>query len=108
MDSRRFGKAGIELCELFPHIGGVADDLCIVRSMWTEQINHDPAHTLMNTGIIVTGRPSMGSWVLYGFGSEADDLPGFVVLVSSGKGGQMQPIAARQWSSGLLPSNSRE
>ena len=101
---KRFGKAGIELCELFPHIGSVVDDLCIVRSMWTEQINHDPAHTLMNTGSIVTGRPSMGSWVLYGLGSEADDLPGFVVLVSSGKGGQMQPIAARQWSSGLLPS----
>ena len=101
---KRFGKAGIELCELFPNIGSVVDDLCIIRSMWTEQINHDPAHTLMNTGSIVTGRPSMGSWVLYGLGSEADDLPGFVVLVSSGKGGQMQPIAARQWSSGLLPS----
>jgi hypothetical protein len=72
--------------------------------MWTEQINHDPAHTLMNTGSIITGRPSMGSWMLYGLGSEADNLPGFVVLMSSGKGGQMQPIAARQWSSGFLPS----
>ena len=101
---RKFGKSGQEICELFPHIGSVADDLCIVRSMWTEQINHDPAHTLMNTGSIVTGRPSMGSWVLYGLGSEAENLPGFVVLVSSGKGGQMQPIAARQWSSGFLPS----
>jgi len=100
----KFGKSGQEICELFPHIGSVADDLCIVRSMWTEQINHDPAHTLMNTGSIVTGRPSMGSWVLYGLGSEAENLPGFVVLVSSGKGGQMQPIAARQWSSGFLPS----
>jgi Protein of unknown function (DUF1501) len=101
---KKFGKSGQQICELFPHIGGVADDLCIVRSMWTEQINHDPAHTLMNTGSIITGRPSMGSWVLYGLGSEAENLPGFVVLVSSGKGGQMQPIAARQWSSGFLPS----
>ena len=72
--------------------------------MWTEQINHDPAHTIMNTGSIVTGRPSMGSWLLYGLGSEAEDLPGFVVLMSAGKGGQMQPIAARQWSAGILPS----
>ena len=101
---KRFGKSGLELCELFPHIGSVADDVCIIRSMWTEQINHDPAHTVMNTGAIIAGRPSMGSWLLYGLGSEADDLPGFVVLVSKGKGGQMQPIAGRQWSSGLLPS----
>jgi uncharacterized protein (DUF1501 family) len=72
--------------------------------MWTEQINHDPAHTLMNTGSIITGRPSMGSWVFYGLGAETDNLPGFVVLMSAGKGGQMQPIAARQWSSGILPS----
>jgi len=71
--------------------------------MWTEQINHDPAHTLMNSGSIITGRPSMGSWVLYGLGSESDNLPGFVVLVSQGRGGQMQPIAARQWSAGVLP-----
>ncbi|MBI3697394.1 MAG: DUF1501 domain-containing protein, partial [Acidobacteria bacterium] len=101
---RRFGKSGQEMTELFPHIGSVADDLCIIRSMWTEQINHDPAHTVMNTGSIITGRPSMGSWILYGLGAETDDLPGFVVLLSAGKGGQMQPIAGRQWSAGLLPS----
>jgi hypothetical protein len=101
---RKFGKSGQEICELFPHIGGVADDICIVRSMWTEQINHDPAHTIMNTGSIIAGRPSMGSWVFYGLGAEAEDLPGFVVLLSAGRGGQMQPIAARQWSAGLLPS----
>jgi hypothetical protein len=101
---KRYGKAGIEMSELFPHIGSVADDLCVVRSMWTEQINHDPAHTLMNTGSIIAGRPSMGSWVLYGLGTESENLPGFVVLLSSGKGGQMQPIAARQWSAGMLPS----
>ena len=101
---KRFGQSGTEICELFPHIGSVLDDVCLVRSMWTEQINHDPAHTLMNTGSIIASRPSMGSWVLYGLGSQADNLPGFVVLISSGKGGQMQPIAARQWSSGFLPS----
>src|SRR6267142_531677 len=101
---QKFGKSGQEMTELFPHIGGVADDVCIIRSMFTEQINHDPAHTVMNTGSIITGRPSMGSWLLYGLGSEAADLPGFVVLLSAGKGGQMQPIASRQWSAGILPS----
>jgi hypothetical protein len=101
---KRFGESGQLVCELFPHIGGVIDDTCIVRSMWTEQINHDPAHTFMNSGSIITGRPSMGSWALYGLGAETDNLPGFVVLVSQGNGGQMQPIAARQWSAGILPS----
>jgi hypothetical protein len=99
-----FGKTGQMICELFPEIGTIVDEACIVRSMWTEQINHDPAHTFMNSGSIITGRPSMGSWVLYGLGAEADNLPGFVVLVSQGQGGQMQPIAARQWSAGILPS----
>jgi len=101
---KQFGQSGQMICELFPHIGGIVDETCIVRSMWTEQINHDPAHTFMNSGSIMTGRPSMGSWVLYGLGAETDNLPGFVVLVSQGKGGQMQPIAARQWSAGILPS----
>jgi hypothetical protein len=101
---KKFGKAGQNICGLFPEIGSVADEVCIVRSMWTEQINHDPAHTIMNTGSIVAGRPSMGSWVLYGLGAETQDLPGYVVLMSNGKGGQMQPIASRQWSAGILPS----
>src|SRR6266550_3638133 len=101
---KKFGKSGQEMCELFPHIGSVADEICIIRSMFTEQINHDPAHTVMNTGSIITGRPSMGSWLLYGLGAEAADLPGFVVLLSAGRGGQMQPIASRQWSAGILPS----
>jgi hypothetical protein len=101
---QKFGKSGQELCNLFPHMGSIADDVCIVRSMYTEQINHDPAHTVMNTGSIITGRPSMGSWVIYGLGAETENLPGFVVLMSSGKGGQMQPIAGRQWSAGILPS----
>lgn len=100
---QRFGKSGLELCELFPQIGSIADKVCVVRSMWTEQINHDTAHAIMNAGNIVSGRPSMGSWVVYGLGSESSNLPGFVVLLSSGRGGQMQPIAARQWSSGFLP-----
>jgi hypothetical protein len=101
---QKFGKSGQELCVHFPHIGSIADEVCIVRSMYTEQINHDPAHTVMNTGSIITGRPSMGSWLLYGLGADTDDLPGFVVLLSNGRGGQMQPIAARQWSAGTLPS----
>jgi hypothetical protein len=71
--------------------------------MQTEQINHDPAHAFMNTGSIVKGRPSWGSWMLYGLGAETDNLPGFVVLTSQGKAG-LQPISARQWSSGFLPS----
>ena len=101
---QKFGKSGQQMCSLFPHMGSIADDVCIVRSMWTEQINHDPAHTIMNTGSIIPGRPSMGSWAFYGLGAETQELPGFVVLTSAGRGGQMQPIAARQWSAGLLPS----
>lgn len=101
---KKFGQSGQEICSLFPHLGSMADELCIIRSMHTEQINHDPAHTFMNTGSIIAGRPSMGSWLLYGLGAETQDLPGFVVLVSQGRGGQMQPIAARQWHSGFLPS----
>ena len=101
---RKFGKSGAEICELFEHIGSVVDDICIIRSMTTEAINHDPAHMFMNTGSQIAGRPSMGAWVIYGLGSDAQELPGFVVLTSLGKGGQNQPIAARQWASGLLPS----
>jgi hypothetical protein len=99
---RKFGRSGQEMTELFPHLGSVADDICIVRSMVTEAINHDPAHTFLNTGTTISGRPSMGSWVTYGLGSEALDLPGFVVLTSQG-GRNPQPIAARQWHHGFLP-----
>ena len=101
---QKFGDNGTEICGLFPHIGSVLDDICLIRSMTTEAINHDPAHMFMNTGSQIAGRPSMGAWVTYGLGSEAEDLPGFVVLTSLGQGGQNQPIAARQWSSGFLPS----
>jgi hypothetical protein len=99
---KKWGKSGQEMSKAFPHIGSLADDICIVRSLKTEQINHDPAHTFMNTGTAIAGRPSMGSWLLYGLGSENENLPGYVVLVSSG-GGQDQPIATRQWHSGFLP-----
>ncbi|MCB9386153.1 MAG: DUF1501 domain-containing protein, partial [Bryobacterales bacterium] len=100
---QRYGASGQHMSSLLPHIGSLADDICIVRSMVTEQINHDTAHTFMNTGFRVAGRPSMGSWLMYGLGSESQDLPGFIVLTSEG-GAQGQPIAARQWSSGFLPS----
>ena len=97
------GQSQQEICDVLPHIQSIADDICIVRSMHTEQINHDPAHTLFNTGTSIPGRPSMGSWLLYGLGSESQNLPGYVVLTSVG-GGQSQPIASRQWHSGFLPS----
>jgi uncharacterized protein DUF1501 len=101
---KKFGASGTEICEWFGEIGAVSDDICFVRSVTSEAINHDPAHMFMNTGSQIAGRPSMGSWATYGLGSEASDLPGFVVLTSLGRGGQNQPIAARQWSSGFLPS----
>ncbi|MDP9007963.1 MAG: DUF1501 domain-containing protein, partial [Pseudomonadota bacterium] len=101
---RRFGQSGQEIAQIFPHIGSIADDICIVRSLKTDAINHDPAHTFMNTGTTISGRPAMGSWVQYGLGCEADDLPGFCVLTSNGRFGQSQPIAQRQWHSGFLPS----
>src|SRR5579859_3014125 len=100
---KKWGKSGQEISELFPHIGGIADDICIIRSLHTEQINHDPAHAFMNAGSQIKGRPSMGSWLLYGLGAETEELPGFVVLTSAGKSGQ-QPVSARQWSNGFLPS----
>ena len=100
----KHGKSGVEMSEFFPHLSTVADEMCVIRSLRTEQINHDPAHTFMNTGTAISGRPSMGSWLTYGLGNESEDLPGFVVMISTGKGGQMQPIAARQWHSGFLPS----
>jgi hypothetical protein len=100
----KFGSNQIEICSLFPNIGSVIDDICLIRSMTTDAINHDPAHMFMNTGSQIAGRPSMGAWVTYGLGCESEDLPGFVVLTSLGKGGQNQPIAARQWHSGFLPS----
>ncbi len=100
----RYGRSGQSISTVFPKLGAVADELCIIRSLKTDAINHDPAHTFMNTGSLISGRPSMGSWCWYGLGAEAVDLPGFVVLTSTGFSGQMQPIASRQWHSGFLPS----
>jgi len=100
---RPHGQSGQVISDFFPHIATIADDICIVRSMVTEQINHDPAHTFMNTGSAISGRPSIGAWATYGLGSEGNDLPGFVVMTSVG-GRNPQPLASRQWSAGFLPS----
>ena len=102
-DFAKHGQSGQEISAVFPNIAKLADKMAIVRSMTTKQINHDPAHTFMNCGTQISGRPCMGSWIQYGLGSETQDLPGFVVLTSVG-GGQSQPIASRQWHSGFLPS----
>lgn len=100
---KKYGQHGQTISDFLPFHAKMADDICIVKSMVTEQINHDPAHTFMNTGSAINGRPSMGSWINYGLGSESKDLPGFVVLSSVG-GRNPQPIASRQWSAGFLPS----
>ena len=100
---RRHGQSGQQISDILPGIAGIADDIAIVRSMHTDQINHDPAHTVMNTGTSISGRPSMGAWVAYGLGSLNEDLPGFVVLTSEG-GRNPQPISSRQWGAGFLPS----
>ncbi len=105
VEFKKHGQSGQEISNLFPHISGLADDLCIVRSMVTEQINHDPAQAFMNSGSILKGRPSMGSWLIYGLGAETENLPGFIVLMSTAKGyGGAQPVSSRQWSSGFLPT----
>ncbi len=98
----QYGESGQTISDFLPWTAKIADDITIVRSMVTEQINHDPAQTFINTGTAISGRPSMGSWVTYGLGAETHDLPGFVVLTSTG-GRNPQPIASRQWSSGFLP-----
>lgn len=99
----KYGESGQTISDFMPFHAKMADDICIIKSMVTEQINHDPAHTFMNTGTAISGRPSMGAWVNYGLGTESDDLPGFVVLTSVG-GRNPQPIASRQWGAGSLPS----
>ncbi|MCR9291434.1 MAG: DUF1501 domain-containing protein [bacterium] len=97
------GENGLWISDFLPEHRKIIDKVCVLKSMVTEQINHDPAHTFMNTGTAISGRPSMGSWITYGLGSECDDLPGFVVMTSIG-GRNPQPIATRQWSAGCLPS----
>ncbi|MEQ1822782.1 MAG: DUF1501 domain-containing protein [Fimbriimonadaceae bacterium] len=96
------GQSGAWFSEILPHLAGVSDELCFVKSMFTEAINHDPAITFFQTGSQIAGRPSFGSWLAYGLGSENQDLPAFVVLASAGQGDQ--PLYARLWGSGFLDS----
>lgn len=97
----RHGQCGMELSELLPHTAKIADDICLIRTMWTEAINHDPAITFCQTGAQLAGRPSMGSWLSYGLGSLNDNLPAFIAFVS---GSGDQPLYDRLWGSGFLPS----
>jgi uncharacterized protein (DUF1501 family) len=96
-----YGKCRMELSDLIPHIGSIADDICLVRSMHTDQFNHVPGQLLMNTGSAISGRPSLGSWLGYGLGSTSKNLPEFVVLIAVGRG---VPGGSASWSSGFLPS----
>ena len=99
---KQHGQAGAWISELLPHTAKAADELCFIRSMHTEAINHDPAITFFQTGFQIAGRPSIGSWLAYGLGSESTDLPAFVVMVTQGTGGQ--PLYDRLWGSGFLPT----
>ena len=96
------GQSGAWVSELLPHTAKVVDELCFIKSMHTEAINHDPAITFLQTGSQLSGRPSIGSWLSYGLGSENDNLPSFVVLITKDQGGQ--PLYARLWGSGFLPA----
>jgi hypothetical protein len=95
------GQGGMWLSELLPYTAKIADRICLIRSMQTEAINHDPAVTFFQTGFQIAGRPSIGAWISYGLGAESEDLPAFVVMVSQGNGGS-QALADRQWGSGFL------
>lgn len=99
---RQHGAGGAWFSELLPHTAGIADDLCVVRSMHTEAINHGPGVTLFQTGSQIAGRPSFGAWLSYGLGEENSDLPAFVVLITKDKSGQ--PLGAHLWGSGFLPT----
>ena len=100
----QYGKSGAWASELLPHTSKIVDDLCFLKAVHTEAINHDPAVTFLQTGSQIAGRPSMGSWVVYGLGAETQDLPAFVVMISPGSGGTGQPLYDRLWGSGFLPS----
>ncbi len=98
------GQSGMWVSDLLPHIAGIADKLCVVRTMYTEAINHDPAITFFQTGSQLAGRPSMGAWVAYGLGSMNQDLPNYIVMISRGTGRAAgQPLYDRLWGSGMLP-----
>lgn len=100
---KQHGQSGAWISDRMPHLAGVADELCFVKSMYTEAINHDPAITFIQTGAQIAGRPSLGAWLDYGLGSTNENLPAFCVLVTKNKGGQ--PLYARLWGSGFLPSS---
>ena len=96
----KFGKNQTEICALFPQIGSVLDEICLIRSMTTDAINHDPAHMFMNTGSQIAGRPSMGAWITYGLGSMNQNLPGYIAMCPGG-----MPIRrTKNWQAGFLPS----
>jgi len=99
---KQYGGSGATLSNLMPYTAKIADELCFVKSMYTEAINHDPAITFVQTGSQFPGRPCFGSWLSYGLGSDNENLPSFVVLVTKGKGGQ--PLYSRLWGNGFLPS----
>ena len=99
---KKWGKSGMEMTDIFPHIGSVADEIALIRSVHTDPINHDPAVTFFGTGNQQPGRPTMGAWLAYGLGSENANLPSYVVLVSGGGG---QSLQARYWGNGFLPGN---
>ena len=101
---QQHGESGAWISDLLPFTASIADRLCIVRSVHTEAINHDPAVTFFQTGAQLAGRPSIGAWISYGLGSANRDLPGFVVMVSSGSGRNGQPLYDRLWGSGFLPT----
>src|SRR5947209_8334306 len=97
---QKHGRSGIEVSDWLPHIAGCVDDLAVVRSCWADGLNHVGSVCQMNTGSILAGRPSLGSWVLYGLGSEAENLPGYVVMSDAG-----EPVGgARNWGSGFMPA----
>ena len=102
---KQYGQSGAWVSSLMPHMTKVVDDVCFVKSMYTEAINHDPAVTFFQTGFQIAGRPSIGAWLAYGLGSENQNLPAFVVMISQGSGNPNdQPLADRQWGSGFLPT----
>jgi hypothetical protein len=100
----RHGKSGQEISSLLPETAKIADDITIIRSLRTDAINHDPAHTLLNTGSPIPGRASMGSWVYYGLGAQTENLPGFVLLTSTGQSTPASPFPARTAQNGFLPA----
>ena len=94
---KRYGQSGIEVSELLPNLGGVADDLCVIRSMYTFNPTHTPARNLIHSGNIAATRPTLGAWISYGLGTENENLPGFVALSPATRGGKL-------WRSGFLPA----